>query len=122
MKYNKHDIVLNIAFYNEIKDDYFIFSIWRTIYETHDKYDTRHDEPPSDVPVKMEDIYWDDSIKSIYSRNDNLFIGSLLKTLAEFIDAKFLAAYYYTLAHGGQQDKTELVINAYETKTHNLLN
>ena len=113
MKYNKQDIVLNISFYNEIKEDYFVFSIWRTIYETHDKYDTRHDEPPSDVPVKMEDIYWDDSIKSIYSRNDNLFIESLLKTIPDLIDAKFLAAYNYFLTHK-EQDKTQVVINGYE--------
>lgn len=110
MKYNKQDIVLNISFYNEIKEGYFVFSIWRTIYETHDKYDTRHDEPPSDVPVKMEDIYWDDSI---YSRNDNLLIESLLKTIPDFIDAKFLAAYNYFLTYR-EQEKTEAVINGYE--------
>jgi hypothetical protein len=103
MKYNEQDIVLTISFYNEIKEDYFIFSIWRTIYETHDKYDTRHDEAPSDVPIKMEDIYWD----------ENDFIESLLKTIPDFIDAKFLDAYYYFLRNG-KQDKTEVVIRGYE--------
>jgi hypothetical protein len=113
MKYNKQDIVLTISFYNEIKEDYFIFSIWRTIYETHDKYDIRHDEAPSDVPIKMEDIYWDETIKNLYSRNDSQFIESLLKTIPDFIDAKFLDAYHYFLRNG-KQDKTEVVIRGYE--------
>jgi hypothetical protein len=110
MKYNEQDIVLTISFYNEIKEDYFIFSIWRTIYETHDKYDTRHDEAPCDVPIKMEDIYWDETL---YSRNDNQFIESLLKNIPDLIDAKFLDAYHYFLRNG-KQDKTEVVIMGYE--------
>ena len=110
MKYNEQDIVLTISFYNEIKEDYFVFCIWRTIYETHDKYDTRHDEAPSDVPIKMEDIYWDETIKNLYSRYDSQFIESLLKTIPDFIDAKFLDAYYYFLRHG-KQDTTHIEIS-----------
>lgn len=117
MKYNKQDIVLNISFYNEIKEDYFVFKIWRTIYETHDKYDTRHDEPPSDVPVKMEDIYWSDAEENPVTDKQDVFIQALLKTVADFIDAKFLAAYYHFLLYK-KQDTTEIVINGYETDTH----
>jgi len=115
MRYNEQEITLTISFYNEIKEDYFVFSIWRTIYETHDKYDTRHDEAPSEVPIKMDEIYWDETIKNLYSRNDNKFIESLLKTIPDFIDAKFLDAYYYFLRHG-KQDKTQVVVNGYETE------
>ena len=113
MKYNEQDIVLNISFYNEIKEDYFIFKIWRTIYETHDKYDTRHDEPPSDVPIKMEDIYWNDVEGNPVTDKQDVFIQALLKTIPDLIDAKFLAAYNYFLTHK-EQDKTQVVINGYE--------
>jgi hypothetical protein len=111
MRYNEQEITLTISFYNEIKEDYFVFSIWRNIYETH-KYDSRQDEPPCDVPIEMDEIYWDETIENVYSRNDNKFIESLLKTIPDFIDAKFLDAYYYFLRYG-KQDTTEVAINGY---------
>jgi len=114
MRYNEQEITLTISFYNEIKEDYFVFSIWRNIYETH-KYDSRQDEPPCDVPIEMDEIYWDETIENVYSRNDNKFIESLLKTIPDFIDAKFLDAYYYFLRYG-KQDKTEIAIIGHEIK------
>ena len=110
MRYNEQDIVLTISFYNEVKEEDFIFKIWRTIYETHDKYDTRHDDPPSDVPIKMEDIYWSDEKGDPVTDKQDVFIQALLKTGEDFINAKFLAAYDYFLTHK-EQDKTQVVIN-----------
>ena len=108
MRYNEQDIVLTISFYNEVKEEDFIFKIWRTIYETHDKYDTRHDEPPSDVPIKMEDIYCSDAEGNPLTDKQDVFIQALLKTSADFIDAKFLAAYNHFLLFG-KQDTTEVL-------------
>jgi hypothetical protein len=111
MKYNKQDIVLTISFHNEIKEDYFMFKIWRTMYEKYDKYDVGHDEPPAgDVPIEMQEVYWDESI---YTPAQNEFIVLLLNTIVDLIDTKFLAAYYHWLRYG-KQDTTEVVINGYE--------